>query len=195
MKIWVTRHGQTNLNKQKLMQGLTDEPLNETGLAQAKNAAEKVKDIHFDAVYASPLNRAIVTAATIAGIDRSEVIVDKRIIEVDFGKYEKKKYTLLGPMMSLYWAVPEVFHRPKTVESVESMVARSQEFLKEIEAKDYENVLVVCHGGIIRALCGYLEDRKNGIKWRPKPKNCEIRVYESVDGSHKFVETRNDGNL
>ena len=53
----------------------------------------------------------------------------------------------------------------------------------------YENVLIVCHGGIIRSLCGYLEDRKNGIKWRPKPNNCEIRVYESNRGKHTFIET------
>ena len=54
MKIWITRHGQTALNKQKLMQGLTDEPLNETGIQQAKEARKKIGDIHFDAVYASP---------------------------------------------------------------------------------------------------------------------------------------------
>ena len=44
-------------------------------------------------------------------------------------------------------------------------------------------------GGIIRALRGYLEERKNGIKWRPKPKNCEIRVYEYKNGRHKFLES------
>ena len=49
MKIWITRHGQTALNKQKLMQGLTDEPLNETGIQQAKEARKKIGDIHFDA--------------------------------------------------------------------------------------------------------------------------------------------------
>ena len=50
MKIWLTRHGQTNLNKKRLMQGLTDEPLNETGIAQAKAARERIGDVHFDAV-------------------------------------------------------------------------------------------------------------------------------------------------
>lgn len=43
MKIWITRHGQTALNKQKLMQGLTDEPLNETGIQQAKKARKRLK--------------------------------------------------------------------------------------------------------------------------------------------------------
>ena len=47
MKIWITRHGQTKYNKMKLMQGRTDEPLNETGIAQAKAARERIGDVHF----------------------------------------------------------------------------------------------------------------------------------------------------
>ena len=190
MKIWLTRHGQTNLNKEKLMQGLTDEPLNETGIAQAMAAHEKVADVHFDAVFASPLGRAIHTASLIAGIPMEEVHVDPRIIEVDFGRYEKKPYAAMGPAMTLYWALPEVFPRPKTVESIDSMIARSHGFLQELEQQGYENVLVVCHGGIIRTMCGYLEDLPRGYRWRPKPHNCEIRVYESVEGKHTFLESR-----
>lgn len=185
MKIWITRHGQTNLNKAKLMQGLTDEPLNETGIAQARAARQAIGDVKFDAVYASPLDRAITTGAIIGGIDKKDVIVDPRIIETDFGKYEKSKYFLMGPFMTLYWALPEVFSAPKSVETIASMVARSSSFLKELEEKDYENVLIACHGGIIRALCGYLEEKKNGILWRPKPHNCEIRIYEYKDGAHR----------
>lgn len=187
MKIWITRHGQTNLNKKKLMQGLTDEPLNETGIEQAKKGRTNIGDVKFDAVYASPLGRAITTASIIGGVPKEDVIVDERIIEVDFGKYEQKPYAAMGIAMTLYWALPEIFPAPKTVEPISSMVARSQSFLRELEQKDYENVLIVCHGGIIRALCGYLGDRKNGIMWRPKPHNCEIRVYESKGGRHEFV--------
>lgn len=178
MKIWVTRHGQTNLNKKKLMQGLTDEPLNDTGRAQAAEAGKQTKGVVFDAVYASPLDRAIETASLIGHVNREDIIIDPRIIEVDFGKYEARPYTLMGLRMTLYWALPEIFPAPKTVETVASMRSRSSSFLKDLEEKGYENVLVVCHGGIIRALCGYLEGRRNGIKWRPKPKNCEIRVYD-----------------
>lgn len=188
MKIWITRHGQTNLNLRKVMQGHVDEPLNKTGIAQARAAHILLDGQTFDAVYASPLNRAITTASLVAGIAPEEVIVDDRIIEADFGRYERRAYGLMGPAMTLYWALPELFPAPKTVESIASMVERSHAFLRELEQKDYENVLVVCHGGIIRALCGYLEDRPKGIAWRPKPKNCEIRIYESVDGKHHRLQ-------
>lgn len=188
MKIWITRHGQTNLNLAHLMQGLTDEPLNETGIAQARKARKQIGDIRFDAVYTSPLDRAIVTGSIIGGVSRDQVITDPRIIEADFGKYEKRKYTSLGLFMSLYWALPEVFPAPDTVETIASLRERSSSFLRELEQKDYENVLVACHGGIMRALSGYLADRKNGIWWRPKPHNCEIRVFESAGGKHRFLK-------
>lgn len=188
MKIWLTRHGQTDLNKNRLMQGLTDAPLNETGRAQARAAREKIGDVRFDAVYASPLCRAVETGAIIGGVRPEEVILDRRLIEADFGRYNQRKYYLLGPSMTLYWTLPEVFPAPASVETIASMVERAGSFLRELEAKDYENVLVACHGGIIRALRGYLEDRQSGIRWRPKPKNCEIRVYESVSGKHSFLQ-------
>lgn len=188
MKIWITRHGQTNLNKARLMQGLTDEPLNKTGIMQARKTRALIGDVRFDAVYASPLNRAIMTGSIIGGVNPSDVIIDPRIIEADFGKYEKRKYYLLGPAMTLYWALPEIFPAPPTVETIASLRKRSSDFLRELEQKDYKNVLVSCHGGIMRALTGYMMDKKNGIVWRPKPHNCEIRVFESIDGKHTFVE-------
>ena len=195
MKIYLTRHGQTRLNKERLMQGRTDEPLNETGIRQAERMHEILTkaepELRFDAVYASPLDRAVQTAAIISGFPREQIRIDERILETDFGKYELADYTALGPAMSLYWAMPEIFPAPPTVETVRSMTERSRSFLKDLEAKEgkLENVLVTCHGGIIRALCGYLEDRASGIKWRPKPHNCEVRVYESSGGVHRTLRS------
>ncbi len=188
MKIWITRHGQTRLNKARLMQGLTDEPLNETGIAQARKARAMIGDIRFDAVYSSPLDRAVQTGAIIGGVSPDQVIRDERLIEADFGRYEQRKYYLMGPAMTLYWALPEVFPAPDTVETIASLTERSRSFLQEIEQMDYENVLISCHGGIIRALTGYLTDAPGGIVWRPKAHNCEIRVFESAGGKHRLLK-------
>ncbi len=188
MKIWVTRHGQTRLNKEKRMQGLTDEPLNETGIQQAYEARKAIGDVHFDAVYTSPLDRAVRTGMIIGNVPREEIRVDSRLIETDFGKYEQRKYVFMGMRMGLYWALPEVFPAPKSVETIASMVERSSSFLRELEAKPYENVLIACHGGIMRALTGYLTEQPNGIAWRPKPHNCEIRIFEWKDGKHQRLQ-------
>jgi alpha-ribazole phosphatase/probable phosphoglycerate mutase len=90
--------------------------------------------------------------------------------------------------MTLYWTLPEIFPAPKSVETTASLRERSSSFLRELEEKNYGTVLIACHGGIMRALSGYLEDKKNGLAWRPKPHNCEVRVYEAKDGRHRTVE-------
>ena len=192
MNLWLTRHGQTNLNKAHLMQGRTDEPLNENGIAQARQMREILTShkpgLQFDAVYASPLCRAVKTASILADVPESRIITDDRLIEADFGIYEKRRYWLVGPRMGLYWALPEIFPAPPTVESTGSMILRAHSFLRELEQKDYENVLVACHGGILRVLSGYLSDAPRGYQWRPKPHNCEVRVWESEHGKHRFLE-------
>jgi alpha-ribazole phosphatase/probable phosphoglycerate mutase len=170
------------------MQGLTDCPLNEKGIAQARQSRLNIGEVRFDAVYASPLQRARLTGAIIAGVDISEVIVDRRLIEVDFGKYERRKYYLMGPAMTAYWTMPRLFPAPPTVETIASMKDRAASFLRELETKDYENVLVACHGGIMRALCGYLDEAPDGLHWE-RAKNCEIRVYEYRDGRHSFLKS------
>lgn len=191
MKLWLVRHGQTELNRAKRMQGRIDIPLNETGIRQAENAAKQVKAVHFDAVFSSPLGRAVQTASIISGFDPEQVVKDERLIETDFGRYEKRHYLLLGPAMTLFWALPEVFPAPRTVETIPSMVERSTSFIRELEYSPFGNVLVSCHGGIIRALCGCLENRPHGILWRPKPHNCEFRVYAFEDGKWSRLPDEN----
>ena len=178
MNIYITRHGETRLNKGEVMQGRVDEPLSEVGIAQAHETKEALKDLKFDAVISSPLTRARQTASIISGLPEEELILDERIIEVSFGKYELKSYRKLGLWMTAYWVLPEIIPAPPGVENIKSMVTRSRSFFEDLKKKDYENVLIVCHGGIIRALCGVLEHKFRGIKWRPRPKNCEVRKYE-----------------
>ena len=70
MKVWITRHGQTDLNKKQLMQGVYDEPLNETGIAQAEETRKKIGDMKFDAVYCSKENSHDHRRCIRRGIDR-----------------------------------------------------------------------------------------------------------------------------
>lgn len=178
MKLWITRHGQTDYNKKKIMQGAINIPLNENGRAQAEEVRDKLKGISFDAVIASPMDRAVETASIITGLPENDIIKDKRIREFGFGRFENVEYCKMGPAMTLYWILPELFPCPKTVETIPAATRRIKSFLNDLRTKDYENVLIVCHGGIIRVLSGVLEGRKNNIKWRPKPVNCEVREYE-----------------
>jgi alpha-ribazole phosphatase/probable phosphoglycerate mutase len=171
-----------------MMQGRSDIPLNDVGISQAWERRKQLGDMTFDAVYSSPLIRAVQTAEIIGNVDRKDIIRDERIIEADFGQFELMGYYKTGLPMMAYWSFPEIFPAPEGVETIRQMRERTSSFLKELEEKDYETVLVACHGGIIRPIRGYLEDRKNGIIWRPRPQNCEIFVYESMGGRHRLIE-------
>ena len=72
--IYIVRHGQTEMNHRKVLQGRSDDPLDEIGFAQAQAAAEKLMGIRFDRVYTSPLKRAIQTARIIAPYVDPEIV-------------------------------------------------------------------------------------------------------------------------
>ena len=92
MNITLLRHGQTNYNLNKLIQGHMDNPLNEEGKRQAGLAGSYLKEnnIQFDLILATPLSRAIDTAKIVSTyIDyTNEILIEPEFIERDFGKFE-----------------------------------------------------------------------------------------------------------
>lgn len=95
MKIVLVRHGQTNYNSKRLIQGRVDAPLNNVGLKQARDAGNALKKLNLtiDKVIASPLSRALQTGHIIAKkiSYRENILIDYNFIERDFGNYELTK--------------------------------------------------------------------------------------------------------
>ena len=84
MLLYVLRHGITQWNKLKKVQGAVDIPLAPEGIELAKKTGEALKDIHFDICFTSPLTRAKQTAQYVLGDKKVQIIEDKRIQEIDF---------------------------------------------------------------------------------------------------------------
>ncbi|MCL2804212.1 MAG: histidine phosphatase family protein, partial [Micrococcales bacterium] len=84
--IW--RHGQTAYNKARRIQGQSDIPLDETGLAQAATAAEQLVELEPGAIVSSDLVRAAATAGALAALTGLEVSLDTRLRERNFGDWE-----------------------------------------------------------------------------------------------------------
>ena len=87
MKIYVTRHGQTDWNVQGKTQGRADIELNEVGIKQAKQTKEELKNIDIDLIICSPLKRAKKTAEIINEGRNIPIIFDDQIIERNFGEF------------------------------------------------------------------------------------------------------------
>ena len=85
MEIFMVRHGETEWNRQRRLQGRTDIPLNDAGLAEARKAAKALRDVNFDRIFTSPLQRARKTAEILRGSREIPVTAEPLLIEVSFG--------------------------------------------------------------------------------------------------------------
>ena len=103
MKLYVTRHGQTDWNLLQKIQGKADIALNDTGRKQARITRDQLQDVPFDILFVSPLKRAYETAVIINEPHRVPIVKDERIIERDFGILEGSRLKDLD--FSNFWCV------------------------------------------------------------------------------------------
>jgi len=142
---WFLRHGETDWNAQGLSQGNVDVPLNPTGHAQARSAAERLRDRGINTIVSSPLSRARVTAAIVGDALGLPVQIDDRLREVHFGVQE-------GQPMSDWF--PDWMAGRFTPDGAESFATLRH---RAVTAVNFATslpplVLVVAHGALFRAL-------------------------------------------
>lgn len=177
MKIYSTRHGQTDYNKNELVLGTTDLPLNETGLAQAEELAENVRKLgNIDIIIASPMLRAQTTAKAVAEKCGLEIITDERLREWDYGEYEgKSRFTDEFAESKTQFGV----RMGKSGESLLQLSHRIYSVLDDIIEKfSGKNVLIVSHGGICRVIETYFNDMTTCEYSNWFMGNCQLIEYE-----------------
>lgn len=151
--ISLVRHGQTDWNLARRIQGSSDIPLNDTGRAQADATGRALAGGRFDAIYASPLGRAFETASIIAShIGLGEPALLPAIAERHYGEAEG----LTGAEILERW--PEGTPVPGR-ETREQVVERALPALLDLgERHAGESVIVVSHGGVIGSLVRHITD-------------------------------------
>lgn len=100
--IYCVRHGQSEANLAQIMQGSKiDTPLTKLGQQQALAAKAKLANVSFDAVYASPLKRAVQTANLISSTTPT---LDERLVEFDYGTWNGQLFDRsLCPISNVFW--------------------------------------------------------------------------------------------
>lgn len=177
MKIYSTRHGQTDFNKMDLILGRTDVPLNEKGMIQADELAEQITALgNIDLIIASPMERAQATAAAISEMAGIEMLTEERFREWDYGEFEQKpRYTDGFAENKLDFGV----RMGKTGESLLQLSHRVYSALDDIiENYSGRNVLIVSHGGVCRVIETYFNDMtaKEFAGWFMG--NCQLIEYD-----------------
>ncbi|PCN47173.1 histidine phosphatase family protein [Curtobacterium sp. 'Ferrero'] len=188
-RLSLVRHGETDWNRQRRIQGSTDVPLNDTGRAQAAGAADLLARRRFDAVVASPLSRAFETGSIIA--DRLGLRVPDTyagLVERSYGEAEG----LTDAEIRVRYPHDDVPGR----ESRAALLARVTEQLAEIAVRfDGGSVVVATHGAVIRSVVNAAApgtaDRhrtpiRNGsihsFRWDPERFHAElVRFDDPVD--------------
>ena len=182
MKLYITRHGQTDWNARNQALGSTDIPLNEAGRQQARQAAEDLKDLQFDAIYCSPLSRAHETAEIIAANQKAKPVDAWPLREQDFGIYEGTLRTDENYQREKY-----MYFKPfEGGESFLDVAARVYPFLESLKEKHGpdDKVLLVCHGGICRIIHNYFEGMDNDTFAKYFLENCQLESFD-VPAEHK----------
>jgi probable phosphoglycerate mutase len=149
--ILLARHGETDWNRDGIWQGWADPPLNEAGRAQARELAEQLQPVPFDAVYSSDLKRAHETAEIVAAPHGVPIVADPGLREIDVGSWSGLTRA----------EIEERFPdggRPDG-ETREQHAARVLAAVEQI-ARDHlgGRILLVTHGGTMRALHGHVSE-------------------------------------
>ncbi len=165
MQIYLVRHGESVGNKKREFYGSTDYPLTQKGIIDAKVVAEKIKDINFDKIYTSGLQRAYVTARHCNNGRNLEIVRDERLNERDFGELEKRSFAELreeNPALVDMAVRNFTKFSPPNGEIFEEFYSRVADFVEEIIEKD-EDVLIVSHNGTMRVILMMLIEMGDNI--------------------------------
>ena len=195
-QLYLIRHGQTDWNVRAMLQGRTDIPLNDTGRQQAMEARQRLAGVHFDAVYSSPLQRAMDTASLVTGWPKERISPDRRLIEIAFGPYEGKDPHALGPGFAAFFTDPPAYRPPEGAESLESALGRTGDFLA-FAAKNHpgQTLLVAGHGAALHAMLTAALGNPLDQFWAVNLDNCRVAVLtrdEAARGGWRL--TASDGS-
>lgn len=179
MNIYFVRHGQTEENLKKTYYGTLECDLNHMGITQAEGCSKLLKTVDFDRVYISERNRTLQTAKIIC--PQKNFIIDNRINEMDFGDFEGKNYEdikALYPEEVKVWQQNwKEFCHPHG-ESYVMFYERVKAFMENLKDIEEENILVITHGGVIRAAYCYILDENLDFYWKFASKNGDISVIK-----------------
>jgi len=192
-EIILVRHGETQWNVQEVFRGRIDIELNETGLRQAELLAEYLSRLKIDAVYSSPLKRALNTAQAIASHHKLEVKISPGLLDFDFGKWQglshqevKRRYKKLY----VQWLENPHLIRMPDGESLNGVRERALGVVNEVVAKYKGTIVLVSHRVVNKVLICALLGLDNSHFWNIRQDTCGTTTFAYENG--RFILTKHN---
>lgn len=193
--VYLTRHGQTEWNSQGRMMGWADEDINALGRTQAGRLARRLAKLPLDAVYTSPLKRAVTTGAIIG---RSHGLAPQPLpglIEINYGDWEG----LYRKEVAAKWpeADRRMMENPAGLvipggESYDQLEVRvTGAFSEAVNREPGKNILLVSHQGILKVLVAKLLDMSYRDWNKFEVQNTSF-TWLTVTNGHVHLITLND---
>lgn len=169
--------------------------LNETGRIEARRLAERLRGITLQAIYSSPLERALETAETIARSMKLEVSTNRAFDEVDFGDWTGKSFDTL--------ANDERWRRFNSVRSAtripggESFVEVQTRIVTEMEriSAHNERVAIVSHADVIKAAIGYFTATPIDLLQRIEISPCSVSIIVIENDTVRLLTINHTSDL
>lgn len=176
--IYIIRQGETDWNRCHRFNGTTETFLNQTGINQAKQQAEELKEITFDVCFCSPQKRAIQSCEIIY---KGNMICDDRLAEIDCGDFEGKEETRENMLLFLQASKKG----EQNTESFASFIQRTCDFCNMI-TKQYTNcnVLIVTHAANARVMNYFFQG---------KPADYDFMKPVAQNGTYLTFNNKSNG--
>ena len=183
MKLYLVRHGETELNVKKVYYGSTDCELTEKGKEQAVSLKTAFASVPLDLVLESPLKRAKTTVDLILGEKEVPRLEDDRLKELDFGGWEGKSYTeLQGDPLYEQWCREWKTTCPPRGECFLDLAQRVRSFYGDLLKREEERVLIVAHHAVLQQLMACLLEAEPESCWHYAFEQGTYTVFEIRDG-------------
>lgn len=192
-EIILVRHGETEWNRQEVFRGRLDIDLNDTGRRQAELLGEHLSRIKVDAVYSSPLKRALETADRIARHHRLGVQTAHGLIDLDYGEWQGlSKETVKTKYKGLYTQWTEKPHQVRIPggESLDNVTERAVGVVDEVIARYQGRVVLVSHRVVNKVLICALLGLGNSRFWHIKQDTAGITTFTYENG--RFILTEHN---
>ena len=195
MKLYLCRHGETEMNQKGVYYGRIDCELTAKGRAQAQNLAVALAEISPDLVIDTPLKRARTTADLILGDRTVPRLTEPRFQELDFGAWEGKSYKeLRGDALYEEWCRDWQNVRPPGGESFRDLAERTAAGFRDLQTRGDERILIVSHHAVLQILMTLLLEQPFDCCWHYRFEQGRYSYFEILD-HYAVLKGHNLGDL